>query len=131
MTPAQQLQTHLKAIIDQAKAQSLCPPGWGSNWGAGMCECLLGQRTLAQWLAVTPEMIGQSRSIYYPAKKAGRAADGWKPWHIPESGINEDDWERQKQEQETKQERQQTAETLEHIHGTEGDTDERTDNNTD
>lgn len=110
MTPEQQLQSHLRLIIDQAKERKLCPPGWGSNWGEGMCKHLLTQRPLAQWLKVTPEMIGTSRSIYYPAKKAGQAPNGWKPWHIAESDVDEDEWELQQQEQEAKQERRQVQE---------------------
>lgn len=81
-----------------------------------MAVHLLTQRSLAQWLRVTPKMIGKSRSIYFPAKEAGRAPDGWKPWHIAESDVDEDKWEVQQQEQETAQERQQVENTLEHVH---------------
>jgi len=118
-TPALALQQHLRRVIDAAKELKLCPPGWGSHWGEAFCAMLLEQRTLEQWLKVTPEMIGVSRGVYYPLKRAGKAKQGWKPFYVAESEVDEDEWEQQKQAEETRLAQEQQQELTRQVNGTE------------
>ena len=79
-----------------------------------MCRCLLENRTLEQWLQVTPEMVGESRGPYFAKPKAMRV-QGWRPWDIPECAETEDEWEARKQKEEAAEAQRQQQEQLDII----------------
>ena len=112
----QQLQDHLAMIIAEAKEQKLCPKGWGQHWGQPMCELLLEQRPLGEWLALTAEHVGLSRSTYFPLKAQKKAVQGWKPFYLPPA-EDEDEWERKKQEDEQTQQAEMFREQMGEING--------------